>query len=233
MIPRRLTRVRFLIGISVVLTVPLQICPVVRSQDPPPQQTNPPQTTPPPSLGDVARKNREEKAAKDRIQATPKNTFTNDGFASGKGGALLGPGVTNSGGSSGAGSEFSAALAKMDEATQKLDALEALDHATLFKNATQGITADFPGRKDWEDRLLAARQNYVSRGKELIQSTKAVMMQAKALHDAQPNLPEDDQRVKSFMATLQTKMAEAQKLAAEFKAIVDEGQQRAAQAAVH
>src|ERR1700722_16421972 len=154
--------------VAVVLAIALQVCPVVRSQDPPPQQT-----TPPPSLGDVARKYREERSAKEKNQATPKNTFTNDGLMSGKSGGLLGAGVPTIAGSGGTGSEFSDAFAKMDEATEQLDALGALDHATLFKNATQGITVDFPGRKDWEDRMVVARQNYVSHGKELIQSAKS------------------------------------------------------------
>jgi hypothetical protein len=224
-IRRYFAGVRFAISVAVVLAISLQICPVVRSQDPPQQ------TPPPASLGDVARKNREEKAAKDKNQATPKNTFTNDGLMSGKSGALLGPGVTTAAGSGGTGSVFSDAFANMDEATEKLDALGALDNATLFRNATQGITVDFPGRKDWEERMVVARQNYVLHGKELIQSARALMMQAKTLHDAQPNLSEDDPRVKSFMAALQTKTSEAQKMAAEFKAIVAEGHDRAAQAA--
>ncbi len=226
MIRRHLTGVRFAIGIAMVLALALEICPVVRSQDPPPQQS-----APPPSLGDVARKYREEKAAKEKTQATAKNTFTNDGFMSGKSSALLGPGVTDAARGRATGSEFSDALAKMDEATLSLDALGALDRATLFRNATQGITVDFPGRKEWEDRMVAAQQNYVVRGKELIQSTKALMIQAMTLHDAQPNLSEDDPRVKSFISSLQNKMIEAQKLAADFKAIVDEGHQRALQAA--
>lgn len=231
MIRRNIMGVHFSIGIAVVFAIALQICPVVRSQDPPPQQTNPPQTTAPQSLGDIARKNREDKAAKDKGQTTPAKSFTNDDVISGKGGALLGPGVASGAGGNGTGSEFSDTLAKMDGASERLDALGALDHATLFKNATQGITVDFPGRKEWENRLVAARQNYVVHGKELIQATRAVMIQAKTLHDAQPNLSDDDPRVKSFMATLQTKMSEAQKLAADFKAIVDEGHDRAAQAA--
>jgi hypothetical protein len=218
---------RFAISVAVVLAIALQICPVVRSQDPPPQQA------PPPSLGEVARKNREEKAAKEKNQATPKHTFTNDGLSSGKGAALLGPGVASAAASGGTGSEFSDAFVKMDDATEKLDALGVLDRTTLINNATQGITADFPGRKAWEDRLVVARDNYVVHGKELISSTKAVMMNAKTLHDAQPNLSEDDPRVKSFLATLQTKMSEVQRLAADFKAIVDEGYQRSSQAARH
>ena len=78
-----------------------------------------------------------------------------------------------------------------------------------------------------------ARQGYVVHGKELIQSTKALMLDAKTLHDAQPNLPEDDPRVKSFTARLQAKMNEAQKMTADFKAVVDEGRDRAVQAVGH
>jgi hypothetical protein len=224
-IRRHFTGARFAISVAVVLAVALQICPVARSQDPPPSQA------PPPSLGDVARKNREEKAAKEKNQATPKHTFTNDGLMSGKSGALLGPGVASAAASGGTGSEFSDAFVKMDDATEKLDALGVLDRTTLINNATQGITADFPGRKAWEDRLMVSRDNYVAQGKELIRSTKALMMSAKTLHDEQPNLSQDDPRVKSFLATLQTKMSEAQKLAADFKAIVMEGYDHAAQAA--
>jgi hypothetical protein len=230
---------RFAVCIAVTFVLALQICPAAWSQDPPPSQTPPPQTTPPqqttapPSLGDVARKYREEKAAQDKNQATPKNTFTNDGFMSGKGGELLGAGVPSIAGNQGAGSAFADAMAKMDDAIQKLDQLGSLDHAALFNMATQGISADFPGRKAWEDRLVAARQGYVVHGKELIQSTKALMLDAKTLHDAQPNLPEDDPRVKSFTARLQAKMNEAQKMTADFKAVVDEGRDRAVQAVGH
>jgi hypothetical protein len=222
-------RVRFAIGIAAMLVLGLQICPAVRSQDPPPAQT------PPPSLGDVARKYREEKAAQDKNQATAKNTFTNDGLVSGKSGSLLGSGVADVAGNHGAdsGSAFEKAVARMDEGIRNLDMLGAMDHDTLFKTATQGIVVDFPGRKAWENQMLAARQNYVVHGRELLQSTKGLFMEAKALHDAQGDMSPNDPRVKSFVANVQMKIKEAERLEADFKAVVEEGHERALQAAGH
>ena len=203
---------RFAVGVVAMLMVGLQVCPVARSQDPPPTQTTASQqTTPPPSLGDVARKYREEKAAQDKAQATAKNTFTNDGLVSGKG-SLLGAGVPDVAASRGSGSAFNDAIAKMDEAIQKLDLLGSLDRATLFNMATDGVSTDFPGRKAWEDRMLAARQNYVVHGKELIQNSKALMLQAKGLHDAQPNLPPSDPRAQGFVTKLKANMEAANRL---------------------
>jgi hypothetical protein len=225
-IRRHFTVVRFAIGVALVLAVALEICPVVRSQDAPPQ-------TPPPSLGDIARKNREEKTTKDKSQAAPAKTFTNDDVISGKSGGLLGASVPSMTGNHGAqsGSAFEKAIANMDDAIQKLNELGAMDHDTLFKTATQGIIVDFPGRKEWETRMIAARQNYVVHGRELLQSTKALFMDAKALHDAQPNLSEDDPRVKGFVAKVQTKMKDAERMEGDFKAVAEEGRERAAKAA--
>jgi len=227
-IHRHLTGVRFAIGVAVVLAIALQICPVVRSQDPPPQQT-----APPPSLGDIARKNREDKAAKDKSQATAAKTFTNDDVMSGKSGGLLGASVPSMTGNHGAqsGSAFEKAIANMDEAIHKLDELGAMDHDALFKTATQGIVVDFPGRKEWETRMIAARQNYVVHGRELLQSTKALFVDAKALHDAEPNISESDPRVKSFVAKVQTKMKDADRMEGDFRAVAEEGRERAAKAA--
>ncbi len=71
---------------------------------------------------------------------------------------------------------------------QKLDLLGSVDHATLFNTATQGITVDFPGRKAWEDRMIAARQYYVMHGRELVQGAKALLVQAEsaARYTAEP-----------------------------------------------
>jgi hypothetical protein len=231
---RHLIGFRFSIGIAAALLAALQISPVARSQDPPPTQTTTQsQTAPPPSLGDLAKKYREEKAAQDKNQATPKNTFTNEGLVSGKSGSLLGSDVANVAANRGSepATAFTKALANIDDAIQKLDALGAMDHDTLFKTATQGIIVDFPGRKDWENQMIVARQNYVVHGRELLQSTKALFMDAKALHDAQPNLPATDPRVTSFTTKIQAKMADAQRMEAEFKMVVDEGHDRALKAA--
>jgi hypothetical protein len=227
-IRRHLIGARFSIGIAAVLIAALQICPVVRSQDPPPTQT-----APPPSLGDLARKYREEKAAQDKNQATPKNTFTNEGLVSGKTGSLLGPGVSDVATTHSTGNAFADAMARMDDAAQKLDLLGTLDHANLFNLALQGSSVDFPGRKAWEEKLVAARQNYVVHGKELIRNTQALMLDAKNLHDAQPNLPQTDPRVQSFVNKLKANMSAADKLEADFQSVVEEGHARAMQASGH
>jgi hypothetical protein len=225
-IRRHFIAMRFSIGIAAALLVALQICPVARSQDPPPTQT-----APPPSLGDLARKYREEKAAQDK--ATPKNTFTNEGLVSGKSGSLLGPGISDVTAPRSTGDAFADAMARMDDAAKKLDLLGTLDHANLFNLALQGISVDFPGRKIWEDKLVAARQNYVVHGKELIRNTQSLMLDAKSLHDAQPNLPQTDPRVQSFVNKLKANMSAADKLEADFQAVVEEGHARAMQASGH
>jgi hypothetical protein len=225
-IRRHLIGFRFSIGIAAALLVALQICPVARSQDPPPAQA-----APPPSLGDLARKYREEKAAQDK--ATPKNTFTNEGLVSGKSGSLLGSGVSDVTTHHSTGDAFADAMAKMDDASQKLDLLGTLDHANLFNLALQGISVDFPGRKAWEDKLVAARQNYVVHGKELIHNTQALMLDAKNLHDTQPNLPSSDPRVQGFMNKLKANMSAAEKLESDFQGVVEEGHSRAMQASGH
>jgi hypothetical protein len=225
-IRRHFIQARFAVGIAAVLLGSLQICPVARSQDPPPTQT-----APPPSLGDLARKYREEKAAQDK--ATPKNTFTNEGLVSGKSGSLLGPGISDVTAPRSTGDAFADAMARMDDAAKKLDLLGTLDHANLFNLALQGISVDFPGRKIWEDKLVAARQNYVVHGKELIRNTQSLMLDAKSLHDAQPNLPQTDPRVQSFVNKLKANMSAADKLEADFQAVVEEGHARAMQASGH
>jgi hypothetical protein len=227
-IRRNLMGFRFSIGIAAVLLAALQICPVARSQDPPPTQT-----APPPSLGDLARKYREEKAAQDKNQATPKNTFTNEGLVSGKSGSLLGPGVSDVMAPHSTGNPFADAMARMDDATQKLDQLGTLDHTSLFNMALQGASVDFPGRKAWEDRLVVARQNYVVHGKELIKNTQALMLEAKNLHDAQPNLPTTDPRVQSFVNKLKANMSAAENLEHDFQSVVEDGHARAMQASGH
>jgi hypothetical protein len=233
-IRRHFIGVRFSLGIAAALLVAAQICPVARSQDPPPTQaTTQSQTAPPPSLGDLARKYREEKATQDKNQATPKNTFTNDGLVSGKSGSLLGSGVSDVTTTHSTGNAFADAMARMDDAAKKLDLLGTLDHANLFNLALQGISVDFPGRKIWEEQLVVARQNYVVHGKELIRNTQALMQDAKNLHDAQPNLPPSDPRVQSFVTKLKANMSAADKLEGDFQAVVEEGHTRAMQASGH
>jgi hypothetical protein len=106
-----------------------------------------------------------------------------------------------------------------------------MDHDTLFKTATQGIIVDFPGRKAWENQMIAARQNYVVHGRELLQSAKQLVLDAKALHDAQGDLPPSDPRVKSFVSAMQMKMKQAEQMEADFKAVVEDGHDRAMKAA--
>ena len=178
-------------------------------------------------------KYREEKAAQDKNQATTKNTFTNDGVVSGKSGSLLGSGVSDVTAPHSTGNAFADAMAKMDDALQKLDLLGTLDHANLFNMALQGNSVDFPGRKAWEDKLVAARQNYVVHGKELIKNTQALMLDAKNLHDAQPNLPQTDPRVQGFMNKLKANMSAADNLEHDFQSVVEEGHARAMQASGH
>jgi len=213
------------IGVAATFILILQVCPVARSQEAPPP-------TAPPSLGDVARKNREEKAAREKNNPSTKTTFTNDDLFSGKGGGLYGVGAAPSGSSAGP-LGYADAMASLNFALRALDMLDGIDSATLIKNATNGNTADFPGRREWEARLVSARRYYVDHGREMMNGLKSLMLEAKTLHDTQPDLPESDPRVQALEAKLKAANIEATKVANDFRTLIQEGRDKATQASAH
>jgi len=173
-------------------------------------------------LGDVARQARSQKSS-----AQPKTVITNDDFSSASAASLFGRG--ESGGPNG--------LAKSDTNTSPDSALavwessvkyvQSLDRATLVSLALQGAGTDFPGRGNWESRLLAARQVYVSQGQELLQRARQLQASAQDLKSAHADAK--DPRVKELMANLGVLVKEAFRADAEFRAVVLEGRDLARQ----
>jgi hypothetical protein len=207
-------------------------------------QTQAQQPAPPPaSLGDVARKYRDEKAVKEKNGAQPGTLYTNEGVIPKGGSNALGMGpVANAtrpagrgtGAGAGAGSSstpnFANTIASLDDAFAKINELAALDRATLVKAVLGEDDVDFPGRAEWEVRLMAGRDRYVAQGRQLNRGMKQLLMQAKALEDSNPNMGDDDPRAKSMMNMVSQATAEAKKTSDDFQGLMDQGRALAKQA---
>ena len=175
-----------------------------------------------PSLGDVARQVRSQKSS-----AQPKTVITNDDLSPASAGSLFGRGEP-AGPKGLANPESNAspdsALAAWESSVKYV---QSLDRAALVNLALQGASTDFPGRGNWESRLLTGRQVYVSHGQELIQRARQLQASAEELKSAHADAK--DPRVKELMANLGALVKEAFRADAEFRAIVLEGRDLARQ----
>jgi hypothetical protein len=196
------------------------------------------QDSPSPSLGDVARQAQAQKDKdKDKAKPAAKKVFTNDDFASGSGSGSS-PTSAGSGhavqpaaqaGAPGKPAAAAPALGSGSPAEQLgqlgslLGQLDSLDRATLAKNVLQGNDTDFPGRSQWEDRLFAAKQAFVSQEREIMKKASLLEGSSKGAPDMQnQNDPQLDQL-----------MQEAQQSSAAFQALANEGKQLASQSSGH
>jgi hypothetical protein len=193
-------------------------------------------------MADVARKYREEKAAKEKNGDPQGTLYTNEGVIPKSGTNALGmaPAVrTNQSTGSAAGrgaagkapaTGFESTIASLDDALAQINSLAALDRATLVNSVLKDNDVDFPGRADWEMRLMAGRDVYVSHGRELNRGMKQVLLQAKALEDSNPSIKDDDPRLQSLMDLVTRITAEAKRTSDDFQNLMDEGRARAKQA---
>jgi hypothetical protein len=202
-------------------------------------QDSPPQS-PPPSLGDVARKAREEKAAREKNGTEAKKVYSNEGVIPTSGANPFGTapignpsqppaGAAGRGGST-SGTTPAEGLASVENAEAKLDtalavinSLSQLDRATMVSTILKGNNSDFPGRRLWEDRLMVGRDYYVSHGRQLIVEMKQLLEQTKQMALTEPNVSENDPRVQSLVKKVKDGYADAQKTADDFKRLVEEG----------
>lgn len=177
-----------------------------------------------PSLGDLARQ-----AQKDKANKPAPKVITNDDMpgASGSISSAPGTGLNTSGSKtpaadSGSSETPEAGIAKLQAA---VDHLESLDRATLAEEVLQGSKADFPGRAQWEGKMFAAKQTFVSQLHGLIQQANQIEASAQSLKNSQdPN----DPRIKKLKESLKQLM-EATVLDTEnFQAVADEGKNLAA-----
>lgn len=180
-----------------------------------------------PSLGDLARQAQKDKEKANKPAA---KVLTNDDLPSSPGGA--------SDGLSGNLGQFahpptdgktSAPTPEQRLAAMSavLDKLESLDRATLIRNALNGKDIDFPGRGKWEERLLAAKEDYLVHGRDLVQKARQIISSSNGL-EAKPD--PNDPRVKELSAQLQALIGEAVRTDSALRAVVMEGRDLAAQA---
>jgi len=183
-----------------------------------------------PSLGDLARQAQKDKE-NDKANKPPAKVITNDDVSSSSGdvsGALgggLGKVEQQSPGSKP--NDASTPAEKLARLEVFLDQVESLDRAALVHSVLNDKDVDFPGRAKWEERLLAARQAYVTQSRDLVEKAKQIVATADSLKGNQdPN----DPRAKEMTARLQLLMRDAVRTESALQAVALEGRDLAAQA---
>jgi len=183
------------------------------------------QAQPQPSLADIARQARKDK---EKNAAKSKTVITDDTLPSSKGlGGLAG----DLGGSQDRvdSSAMAKALAKVEEAEAGLKQLQTLDRATLAKAVLLDNDADFPNRRAWEDKLVAAKEHYVSHEGELIAELKQIVAQVQSRQGSgklDPNDPSSQQMKNRLLDIVQDALRTEQ----EYRGVVMEGWDLAKQA---
>jgi hypothetical protein len=183
----------------------------------------------PQSLGEIARQARKAKEEKEKNSGPAKTVVTDDSLASSKPGSALS--FTQLDNGKAPTSEALANAQKLfDRADRMLNLLEPMDKTTLAKHVLEGRDVDFPGRRSWEDKLYAAKQYYVSHGRDLIRETRDLLSTSQSLKasGAGPN----DPRVQDLGHRALQLMQDASRTDADFEAVLLEGQDMAKQAAI-
>jgi hypothetical protein len=182
-----------------------------------------------PSLGDVARAARKDK---EKNNAKPKTVITDDTLPSSKGLSGLSIGDLGGSQSSGGGNASAQAMARVDEAEAALKQMDALDRPTLAKAVLLDNDVDFPNRRNWEDKLYAAKERYVSRERELIVELKQIVAQIQSMQASQgkQKLNPEDPQTQQMLRRLQEIIQDAVRTEQTYRAVVMEGWDLAKQA---
>ena len=191
----------------------------LRSQDPPQQ-----------SLGDIARQNRKAKEERDKATAAPKTVLTDDNFPTG--GASKADLARLDNPQTSPSDRVRSARSILERSSKALDELAPMDKATLAKLALQGREGDFPGRRAWEDKLFAAKEHYVSHGRELLQQTKEVLDELESLTSGGKISPSDP-RAQELGHKATKLMQDASQTEADFQGVILAGQDLARQQGSH
>lgn len=181
-------------------------------------------TANPPSLGEIARQYRNQKNA-----SQPATVITNDNLPSSSPVSVLGlaaPSAANSASNTRKNPSPEEALNRWDNVIKQI---EAIDRAKMISLALQGSTADFPGRSDWESRLIAAKEMYVRDGHDLIRDARDLLAKARALE--KDHADASDPRARELQDKLKDFVTRAMKIDANFQAIIMEGRDLARHAA--
>ncbi len=183
------------------------------------------------SLGDIARQARKAKEDRDKSAAQPKRVFTDENVSpSGSSNkadlvALDNPGASPA-------ERLATARRMIARAEDLLDKLEPMDRASLARLVLEGQDVDFPGRRAWEEKLFAAKEHYVSHGRELFRETKELLNNMESITSGNKVSPTDPRVTDISHRALQL-MQDANKTDADFQAILLEGQDLAKKAASH
>lgn len=169
-----------------------------------------------PSLGDVARQTRSQKNGDQS-----KKVITNEDLGSTPATGASGPGASADPASltkPGSGTSPEAALQRAESAVKFV---ESLDRATLVNLALEGDQTNFPGRAEWENRMVAARETYVARLRDLLQRGKQLLAAAQALDAAHAD--SHDPRVKALTSQMSGFVGECVRTDAAFQSVIMEG----------
>jgi hypothetical protein len=186
-----------------------------------------------PSLGDLARQ-----AQKNKTNASAKKIFTNDDFASAPAtGPSIDSGLAASGSTTPAAPGAPAAAGKSNEpptALQAIDRMEGvinqmdpLDRAALAKFVLEGVDKNFPGRPAWEEKLFAAKQVYVTQGRDFVRKARAMVASAEPAKDGQGA---NDSGAKDQSDRMQSVIQYGAHIEAVFQEVITEGRDLASKA---
>ena len=168
------------------------------------------------SLGEIARQYRNQ-----RNNSQPATVITNDNLPASSPVSVLGlPAPSGAHTSSSTGANFSPEES-LDRWDGVVKTIEAVDRPKMIRLALQGSTVDFPGRADWEDRLIAAKDQYVREGRELIRDARELLVKAHTLENEHANA--SDPRAQELQAKLKDFITRAMKIDANFQAVILEG----------
>jgi hypothetical protein len=182
----------------------------------------------PQSLGDIARQARKAKEDRDKTATPPAKVFNEDNFHSSATGKADLPQLARP--TACPTERMVAARRAIARGEQLLDTLDPMNRTTLAESALQGQNVDFPGRRAWEEKLYAAKEHYVSHGRELFRETNALLNNMETQASSRKADPSDPRTTDISHRALQL-MQDANKTDADFQAIVLEGQDLAKRSA--
>ena len=193
-----------------------------------------------PSLGELARQ-----AQKNKSGAPAKKVFTNEDFPSApaaapavdSGVAASAPGSPDAPPAAGKTTEPTTAQKALDHMESIINQMDPLDRAALAKLVLEGVDKNFPGRTGWEERLFAAKQVYVSQGRDFIRKAKGMLGSAAPANDAAgakdsgakgPGAPDPGANDQS--GQIQSVVQYGARIEAAFQEVITEGRDLAAKA---
>lgn len=176
------------------------------------------------SLGDIARQYRNQKNA-----SQPAKVLTNDDLGGSSSANVLGLPAADPGKMAASGASAPSPEASLDRWEGVVKQIDAIDRTKMVSLALQGYTADFPGRAEWESRLIAAKDTYVRQGHELIEEGRELLAKAHAMD--REHVDASDPRAKDLQSKLKDFIAHATKMDADFQAVILEGRDLAKRAA--